>query len=141
MMLIGTLLGLVYYVVSSYAHMKALRRLGYDKAWLAWIPYGVWYACADAVTDSESPVQLFGKYEISVSIFKLWWLASLAMMLLQRDGSMATLINLALQFVFLGHTYAKMFAALEGRTEEEMRAVGCISGVLPIVAVVKFLIR
>ena len=36
------------YVIFSVSHMKALKAMGYDKAWLAWIPYGVWYACADA---------------------------------------------------------------------------------------------
>ena len=43
------IIAIACYVIFSYAHMKALKALGYDKAWLAWIlkekeeSYG--YAC------------------------------------------------------------------------------------------------
>ena len=47
LMIVVVLIVIAWYVVSSIAHMKALKALGYDKAWLAWIPYGVFYACAD----------------------------------------------------------------------------------------------
>ena len=33
------------YVIFSVSHMKALKAMGYDKAWLAWIPYGVVCLC------------------------------------------------------------------------------------------------
>ena len=42
------IIAIACYVIFSYAHMKALKALGYDKAWLAWIPYGCTFACADA---------------------------------------------------------------------------------------------
>lgn len=38
------IIAIACYVIFSYAHMKALKALGYDKAWLAWIPYG-WHFC------------------------------------------------------------------------------------------------
>ena len=50
LMFVGILVGIVYYVAFSWSHMKALKALGYDKAWLAWIPFGVLFACSDAVT-------------------------------------------------------------------------------------------
>lgn len=30
------IIAIACYVIFSYAHMKALKALGYDKAWLAW---------------------------------------------------------------------------------------------------------
>ena len=41
------------YVLYAVSHMKALKALGYKNAWLAWIPYGVFYACADAAAEGE----------------------------------------------------------------------------------------
>ena len=42
------------YVLYAVSHMKALKALGYKNAWLAWIPYGVFYACADAAAEGEA---------------------------------------------------------------------------------------
>ena len=48
------------YVLYAVSHMKALKALGYKNAWLAWIPYGVFYACADAAAEGEGEkVKLF----------------------------------------------------------------------------------
>ena len=87
--------------------MKVLGSLGYDKVWLAWIPYGVYYACADVVTGQDEKVKLFGSYEVPA-------------------------------LVFLGCTYAKMYARLENKQESETQAIGCVFGFIPIIAVVKF---
>ena len=57
---VAVIIIIAWYVLCSYAHMKALKALGYDKAWLAWIPYGVFYACADVVTGQDEKVKLFG---------------------------------------------------------------------------------
>ena len=59
------IIAIACYVIFSYAHMKALKALGYDKAWLAWIPYGCTFACADAAAKDEDPVELFGKLALS----------------------------------------------------------------------------
>ena len=48
-------------------------------------------------------------------------------------------LNIALNIVFMGSIYAKMFAELDGTTESEEQVIGCVSGFLPIVAVFKFL--
>ena len=124
LMFVGILVGIVYYVAFSWSHMKALKALGYDKAWLAWIPFGVLFACSDAVTGA---------------VFKFWWIAQLALWVLSLSGPLATLINLALNITFYGCTYTKMYALLERKAEEETQVIGCVSGVIPLVAIVKFL--
>ena len=48
------IIAIACYVIFSYAHMKALKALGYDKAWLAWIPYGCTFACADAAAKDKT---------------------------------------------------------------------------------------
>lgn len=129
------------YIIFSMSHMKALKAMGYDKAWLAWIPYGVWYACADAVAGDDEQVRLFDSFEVPVLVFKLWWIVPLVLNFVSFSGSLENMINFALNLVFLGSTYAKMYAVLDHKTEKETQTIGAVSGIVPIVAVVKFLMR
>lgn len=112
---------ILYYVAFSWSHMKALKALGYDKAWLAWIPFGVLFACSDAVTGDADQVRMFNSFEVPAAVFKFWWIAQLALWVLSLSGPLATLINLALNITFYGCTYAKMYALLERKAEEETR--------------------
>ena len=129
------------YIIFSMSHMKALQAMGYDKAWLAWIPYGVWYACADAVAGDEEQVRLFDSFAVPVLVFKLWWIVPLILNFVSFNGSLENMINFALNLVFLGSTYAKMYAVLDHKTEKETQTIGAVSGIVPIVAVVKFLMK
>lgn len=128
------------YVIFSVSHMKALKAMGYDKAWLAWIPYGVFYACADAAAEGEGEkVKLFGSLELPAMVFKLWWILPVALLFIPVNGTVENVITIVLNVVFLGCSYAKMYAKLEGKQESETQAIGCVSGLIPIIAVVKFL--
>lgn len=132
------IVGVVAYVFSSLAHMKALKALGYENAWLAWIPYGNYYGYADAVSQGEKKVMLFGKVGIPALLFKLWWILPLALgFVLERQ--VYTVIARLLNIVFLGYTYTRMYARIEGKTEEETTLMGCVSGLLPIIAAIKFI--
>ena len=133
------IIAIACYVIFSYAHMKALKALGYDKAWLAWIPYGCTFACADAAAKDEDPVELFGSFTVPALLFKLWWILLLVLGFLPFPGWLSNVLNIALNIVFMGSIYAKMFAELDGKTESEEQVLGCVSGFLPIVAVFKFL--
>ena len=142
-MAIIALVGIVViacYVIFSVSHMKALKAMGYDKAWLAWIPYGVFYACADAAAEGEGEkVKLFGSLELPAMVFKLWWILPVALLFIPVNGTVENVITIVLNVVFLGCSYAKMYAKLEGKQESETQAIGCVSGLIPIIAVVKFL--
>lgn len=62
LMFVGILVGILYYVAFSWSHMKALKALGYDKAWLAWIPFGCIVCllrCSDRRCGSGTDVQQF----------------------------------------------------------------------------------
>ena len=136
---VAVIIIIAWYVLCSYAHMKALKALGYDKAWLAWIPYGCTFACADAAAKDEDPVELFGSFTVPALLFKLWWILLLVLGFLPFPGWLSNVLSIALNIVFMGSIYAKMFAELDGKTESEEQVLGCVSGFLPIVAVFKFL--
>ena len=52
----GLLIVIAWYVLCSYSHMKALNALGYDKSWLAWIPFGVYWT-SYAVTERDAEAE------------------------------------------------------------------------------------
>lgn len=141
---IGVILACLAFVVAIYvfyglSHMKALKALGYDKAWLAWIPYASYFACADAVSQNEDNVMLFNKFSIPSMLFKLWWVLPIVISFLPLNSSLINIVNRVLYIVFLGCTYAKMYAKIEGKTEEETQVLGCVSGFIPLIAACKFI--
>ena len=97
------IIAIACYVIFSYAHMKALKALGYDKAWLAWIPYGCTFACADAAAKDEDPVELFGSFTVPALLFKLWWILLLVLGFLPFPGWLSNVLNIALNIVLDNH--------------------------------------
>jgi len=131
------ILAVAVYVLYGISHMKALKALGYDKAWLAWIPFGNYYAMADSVTgDNEESVTLFGSVNIPVMVYKLWWIGLFIAPFIPVVGN---ILSMALMIVFAGNAYMKMYAALENKSEQETQVVGYISGFISIIPIVKFL--
>ena len=95
---LGAILACVAIVVAVYvfyglSHMKALKALGYDKAWLAWIPYGVYFGCADAVSGNEENVMLFNKFSVPSMVFKLWWVLPIIISCLPLNASFVNIVN------------------------------------------------
>ena len=72
-----------------------------------------WYACADAAAGYEDPVRLFDSFEVPATVFKLWWIVPLVLNFISINSGLETMINFALNLVFLGSTYAKMYAILD----------------------------
>lgn len=136
--MLSAVVALALYVFESLAHMRALNVLGYNNSWLAWIPYGQYYACADAVSDNQENVYLFNKYSVPSAIFKLWWLLPIAISFL-LDGKWVSFINTAIRIIFLGAAYTKMYARLEYKSENETQVIGCLSGFMSIIASFKFI--
>ena len=72
-------------------------------------------------------------------VFMLCCILPLEMFFIPVNGTVENVITIVLNVVFLGCSYAKMYAKLEGKQESETQAIGCVSGLIPIIAVVKFL--
>ena len=116
--------------------MKALKALGYSKAWMAWIPFVRLYAFADVAADNQENVHMFGSISVPAVLYKFWWVVWIVLPFVPFIGSLASTVVLV---VFLGNCYVKMYARLEGTTEQEQQVIGYLSGFLPIIAIVKFL--
>ena len=127
---------LAVYVLSSLAHMKALKALGYDKAWMAWIPLAQYYALADVAAGNQESVTLFGSVSVPAILYKFWWIVWIVVSFVPVIGSIAAF---AVIVVFLGNSYVKIYARLDGTSEQEQQVIGYLSGFLQIIAIVKFL--
>lgn len=130
-------IALVVYVLSSLAHMKALKALGYDKAWMAWIPFAQQYALADVAAGNQDSVTLFGSVSVPAILYKFWWILWIVLPFVPVIGSLASTV---VCIIFLGNCYVKIYARLEGTSEQEQQVIGYLSGFLVIIAIVKFLI-
>lgn len=135
-LMVFVVIALIAYVLSSLAHMKALKALGYDKAWMAWIPFAQFYALADAAADNQQSVHLFGSVSVPAALYKFWWALWIVVSFIPVIGSIAAF---AIIVIFLGNCYVKIYARLDGTSEQEQQVIGYLSGFLSIIAIVKFL--
>lgn len=127
---------IVCWVLYGISHMKALKAVGYDKAWMAWIPFANMWALAEVALDGDESMTLFGSLNIPAIAFKLWWVVGFVLSFIPTVGSF---LNLVLTVICLGTCYIKMYAKLDGRDEKDVQALGYVSGFFPIIAVFKFL--
>lgn len=70
------ILAIAVYVLYGISHMKALKAMGYDKAWAAWIPFFSSYALADCIPETKENVNMFG-LSIPGQVFKFGGLSAL----------------------------------------------------------------
>lgn len=124
------------YVLYSLSHMKALKALGYDKPWMAWIPFANYWALADVALNGEDSMNLFGSFSVPGIVFKLWWVIAYVVMFVPAVGN---LLYLVVSIIGLGTCYIKMYARLDGKDEKDVRVVGYLSGWIPLIAMCKFL--
>lgn len=138
--LVGAILifAIVCYVLYAFSHMKALKALGYNKAWLAWLaPLGLYYALADVTLDLEGDYEMeLLSFRIPGLAFKLWYLIAVVISFIPVAGS---ILNIALTTVCAGTCYIKIYAKLEERDESDVQVIGYLSGLFPIIAIFKFL--
>lgn len=131
--LVVLLVAVAVYIVSALAFQKCLKHVGYQNAWLAWIPFGCYYALADALEADEA--EIFPNVRVPMNIFKLWWILLLILPFLPL-GVFATFITTAVRVIFLGWNFGQLYDKIDGG---DNKVIGYISGWITIIAVIKFL--
>jgi len=124
------------YVLYSISHMKALKALGYDKPWMAWIPFANYWALAEVALNGEESMNLFGSFSVPAIAFKLWWVVAYVVMFVPGVGNF---LYFVVAIIGLGTCYIKMYARLDGKDEKDVRVIGYLSGWIPLIAMCKFL--
>lgn len=128
------ILAIAVYVLYGISHMKALKAMGYDKAWAAWIPFFSSYALADCIPETKENVNMFG-LSIPGQVFKFWWLVSFVVAYVPAVGG---ILSLVVTILCAGFCYTSIYSILEGKSKDEVKVVGYLSGWINIIAIVKF---
>lgn len=129
------ILGIAVYVLYGISHMKALKAMGYDKAWAAWIPFFNSYALADCIPETQGDVNMFG-LAIPGKVFKFWWIVSFAIYYVPVVGG---ILSIVVTILCAGFCYTSIYSILENKSKDEVKVVGYLSGWINIIASVKFL--
>jgi hypothetical protein len=124
------------YVVTALGYYKCLKSFGYQNAWMAWVPFANSYALADVAANGQQEINLIGTVKIPVILYKFWWAVTLVVSFFPIIGG---LVALVIRVIVLGDIFIKLFSRLTYTKEEDQKAIGYISGLIPIVAAIKFL--
>ncbi len=128
------IISIAVYVLYGISHMKALKAMGYDKAWAAWVPFFNSYALADCIPETKENVNMFG-ISIPGNVFKFWWLIAFVVTWVPAVGS---ILSVVVTILGAGFCYTSIYSILERKSKEEVKAVGYLSGWINIIAIVKF---
>ena len=123
------------YIVSSLSIFRLLKIYGYQNAWIAWIPIINQYALGD-VAITEEKVKI-GTVDLPAFLFKFWWIGAFILGYIPEIGTLAAL---AVQIFFFGTVLTRIYATVENRPEKDVRIVGYLSGWIPLIAYIKFLL-
>ena len=126
----------VVYVLNALGTMYVLRSLGYRNVWFAWVPFLGYVGLAMVCADSDGKVDMFGQ-KIPAVVLGLWFLASYVLGLVPGVGG---ILSLAVQVLCLGRIYQIVYAKMESAPEKDMQVLGYVSGLIPVIPMVKFLI-
>ncbi len=123
------------YVLSSIAIMRVLKILGYANAWMAWIPFLNYFALANVTADADGKNKIFGA-ELPNIVFSFWWVLQI---IFNRIPNVGGLLATILQVICLGTCFINIYSRIENKDEKDVQAIAYVSGLIPIIAIVKFL--
>ena len=132
---LGVIFSIALYVLYGFSHMKALKMMGYQNAWAAWIPFYKSYALADCIPETKGEVKM-ASLSIPGDLFKFWWILSFLVGFIPGIG---TLASIAINIFCGGFCYTSIYSILERKPKNEVETIGYLSGWLNIIASFKFL--
>jgi len=130
------IIGIAYYVWSSFVTYRVLQSANYDKAWMAWIPYARNYALADVTKDEGDKTKVLNAFEVPNWLYQFYWVVPLILLFVKLPGTLEWIINIACSVIFLGTIYKKLFAWHDRVAEEDKTAIGIVGAIVNIVAII-----
>ncbi len=125
----------VVYVLSALAIMRVLTILGYANPWMAWIPFLNYFALANVTANAEGNTKVLG-FDVPNMVFNFWWVLQL---IFNRIPNVGGLLATILQVICLGTCCINVYSRIENKPEKDVQVIGYVSGLIPIIAIVKFL--
>lgn len=133
--IIGIAVAIALYVLSSLGTYKVLKKLNYANPWMAWIPVLSLFALAHVTGNEEGNTKVLG-YDVPTMVFSFWWIVYAAVSYIPHVGG---LLATAVCVICLGTCFINIYSRCENKSEQEVTAIGYVSGLIPIIAYCKFL--
>jgi hypothetical protein len=121
------------YIFYSYPIYRFLQYIGYDKAWLAWIPFCKWFPLIIVSDDGKGMIKIGKKFynRRNIAYCSIW---GRIVCLFIPCGS---LISYLLISMILGATCRDLYARVENKTDFETCVLGYTSGFYKMVLLAK----
>ena len=137
-MLMASLIWLVFLIIvlsiialiTVIGFWKCYSYLGYDKPWLAIIPFAQTFGFSQMLADDTGSMYI-GNTRLPHWVFGCYPVVCLVCAFIPLIGG---LLSLAVGVILGGNMFTKILAAVKGVEESECSLMGHISGVLPVVA-------
>lgn len=124
------------YVCNALGVSYALKSLGFEHAWFAWIPVLNYIALSYAACrDEDGNAELFG-FKLPGVVFSLW---ILLYFLIKKVPVVGGVLGIVVKVLFYGKTLQAVYAKFEKRGESEVAAIAYVSALIEIVAIVKLM--
>ena len=136
MFVFGFFLLIATYAFHSGGEYLLLKRMQYERPWMAWIPLANYYALADAATRGLKTVRFY-KWEIKAESFRFWIAAAIVANFVPIIGGLAmTAIIIICRYICC----SRIFAYCENKSQDKVNGISWVSAVIYTVATIKFYI-
>ena len=129
--LLGLVVGLVVYILTSLGLYKYLKMMNHQYAYAAWIPFwGMFCAAQTVPVDEEKRVTLFGTTKVPQLVLCLYWLIGWCLNFIPVIGAIAgVVVNFGGAFII----YKSVYARIEGTQESEVVGKAVVTTLFPFV--------
>ena len=136
---IAAVLATPFYVVTSLAIFRVLKLVEYDKVWFAWIPIINTYSLIDAFKCVIQGFPLLN-YQVDIKTFKILWGIGtfLPIFGISTSHSIFAFILFIIKILIMSSLYTYIYATMEYTSLNNQKVLGLISGIIPVIAIVKF---
>lgn len=125
------------YLLSALGIKRVLEIYGYPKTWMAWIPLVQIWALADAAAEGEENWDIpLVNVKCPTIVFKLSWLIVLVLGYIPSIGGVLSIIAAV---VLYGGIFQHVYSRVENRSMGQVATLAYISGIIQIIAWIKFL--
>jgi len=123
------IVAVVLYICHALVHMRALKELGFQNPWMAWVPILNFYALAKSIEEEET-TNVVADVKVPTTYFNWWIVVAIIVNFIPVIGN---ILLLAMCLLCQGYVYKQMFSRLEKKDEAQVQTIAYVSGLIPIV--------
>lgn len=130
--------GVLWYIARAFATCYMLKEAGSDKPWAGWVPVYNYIACAEVVAEADGNIEVFNRYRVNNILVGL-------VPLIGGMLSAVPYIGVVIAFASCGlygyYVLAPLFAMESGKSEDSLRVLGVVAGMIDIVYIIYSFMR